>query len=73
RGETFYRNARSLGETEIGNDTVRSVHVAPGCRAVLYRHNDYRGESTLLTRDAESLRFTAVGNDEASSIEVDCR
>ncbi len=73
RGETFDRDVHNLGNTQVGNDTVRSVRVARGCRAVLYRHSDFRGESTVLTRDAETLRFTAVGNDAASSIEVNCR
>ncbi len=73
RGETFYRDARDLGSTEVGSDTVSSVRVSSGCRVTLYRHNDFRGEPTVLTRDAETLRFTAVGNDAVSSIEVDCR
>ena len=49
------------------------MRVDPGCRAALYRYGDFRGEPTVLTRDAETLRFTAVGDDALSSIEVDCR
>ncbi|MEM8931522.1 MAG: beta/gamma crystallin-related protein [Acidobacteriota bacterium] len=37
---------------------------------VLFEDADYRGRSTLITRDMDSLRHLEVGNDRASSIRV---
>ena len=73
RYETFYGDRADLGRSSVGNDSVSSVRVSPGCRAVLYRDDDFRGEATEITRDVTSLKGTAVGNDGASSLVVDCR
>ncbi|MCP3959063.1 MAG: hypothetical protein GY719_14525 [bacterium] len=71
--ESFYGDVPNLSHTAVGNDHASSVRVAPGCRVILYRHSDYRGETTILTHDEPDLRRTRVGNDQVSSIEVDCR
>ena len=72
RSETFDGDDPDLRENPIGNDTVSSMRVAPGCRVVLYKDIDYRGTSALLTEDTASMRSTAVGNDQVSSLEVFC-
>ena len=73
RSEIFYRDVDRLSETEVGNDTVSSVRVDPGCRLVLYEHPDYRGRSIVLTGDEPDMRRTSLGNDRASSLQIDCR
>ena len=73
RSEIFYRDVDRLSETEVGNDTVSSVRVDPGCRLVLYEHPDYRGHSVVLTGDEPDMRRTSLGNDRASSLRIDCR
>ncbi|MEM7586611.1 MAG: beta/gamma crystallin-related protein [Acidobacteriota bacterium] len=73
QSESFDRSVRNLRTTRIGNDTVRSVEVAPGCRVTLYRDSEFRGRSAVLLTDTPNLQFTSVGNGQASSLEVDCR
>ena len=71
--ETFYEDDPDLSDNAIGNDTVSSVRVDPGCEAVLFEHSEYRGRSTTLDYEAERLWFTEVGRDEISSLKVSCR
>jgi hypothetical protein len=58
------------------NDCVSSVKVAPGWRAVIYRDDDYDGESVQLTADAPNLQLVPGGcsheglNDCVTSIKV---
>ncbi|MCP4659158.1 MAG: protein kinase [bacterium] len=70
--ETFSANDSNLQDNPIGNDTVSSVEVDPGCRAILFEHADFQGRSTVLTADAEVLRGREVGNDNVSSLAVSC-
>ncbi len=72
RSETFYGDVGRLSETEVGNDTVSSVRVDPGCRLVLFEHPDYRGGSNVLTGDVPDMRRTSLGNDRASSLRLEC-
>lgn len=72
REEAVHDDDRDLRDNPVGQDTVSSVRVAPGCRVVLYADVDFRGASTLLTDSAPSLAGTAVGNDRVSSLEVSC-
>ena len=73
RSETFYGDVGRLAGSAVGNDTVSSVRVAPGCRLELFEHPDYRGESSVLTGDVPDMRRTLLGNDRASSLRLDCR
>lgn len=69
-----------LRRTPIGNDRVSSLQVR--CRpwrqtnrgwggVTLYRDSNFRGASETFSRDIRRLHDTRVGNDSASSIEVD--
>ncbi len=70
--EVFYRDDPNLSNNRIGNDTARSVRVAPGCRAILYAGGDFRGQSVELTYDVRDLGATPVGNGAVSSLAVEC-
>ncbi len=72
RSETFYGDVDRLSETTVGNDTVSSLQVAPGCRLELFEHPDYGGHSNVLTGDVPDMRRTSLGNDRASSLRLDC-
>ena len=56
----------------IGQDSASSVRIEPGCRAILYEHEGFRGRSTEVTSDIPDLRVTGVGNDRVSSLKMDC-
>ncbi|HVS64337.1 MAG TPA: beta/gamma crystallin-related protein [Thermoanaerobaculia bacterium] len=56
----------------IGNDLISSIRVDPGCRAVLYRDDGFRGGSWTIDRDVSNLDGSPVGNDSISSIQVLC-
>jgi Peptidase inhibitor family I36 len=51
--------AHDDGNTTIHdwNDCVSSVRVAPGWRAIIYRDDDYDGQSVELTADAPNLQL----------------
>ncbi|MEE8525111.1 MAG: protein kinase, partial [Thermoanaerobaculia bacterium] len=71
--EILYGNDPDLVDNRVGDNTVSSVRVPPGCRARLFRKADYQGKESVLTADTASLRDTDVGNDAVSSIQVDCQ
>ncbi len=71
--ETFTYDDPDLGDNRIRHDTISSVQVAPGCRAVLFEHPGYRGTATVVEGAVDNMRRTHVGNDRVSSIQVDCR
>jgi len=73
RSESFAHNDADLRDNRIRQDSVSSIDVAPGCRAILYSDAGFRGRATQVTGSAADLRNTAVGNDRVSSIQVDCR
>lgn len=73
RSERFDYDDPDLRNNRIRQDTISSIHVSPGCRAVLFEDVGFRGAATVVTRDAYSLRHSRVGNDRVSSIQVDCR
>lgn len=76
RSQIFYDGARipALGSLAIGNDSVSSVRVDPGCRVTLYADSNFRGSSVTLTEDlVEFGNVTGFGNDKASSMRVECR
>ncbi len=72
-GETFTADDPDLADNRIGKGTASSIRLAPGCRATLYRRTQYRGRSSVVTRDLSNLRGTEVGNDAVASIRVVCR
>lgn len=74
RRETFTYDDPDLRDNRVRHDHISSVVVSPGCRAVLFEHNDFRGARTVVEgRSIANMRYTTVGNDRVSSIQVDCR
>ena len=71
--ESFSYSDPDLRDNFIYQDTVSSVYVEPGCRAVLFADVGFRGAATVVTGGNDNLGHTAVGNDRVSSIQVDCR
>lgn len=82
RGRSFdvRESIRDLRRTPIGNDRVSSLQVR--CRpwhdsdrgwggVTLYRDSNFRGEYETFTRDIRRIHGSRVGNDAASSVEVD--
>ncbi len=70
--EGFHESDPNLSDNPIGNNTVSSVMLPKDCKAKLYEHPQYKGKSVLIKRNTASLSGTAIGNDEAGSIEVFC-
>lgn len=73
RQESFHYDDLDLRDNPIRQDTISSVAVAPGCRAVLYSDVSFRGRATAVTGGEHDLRYSTFGNDRVSSIRVDCR
>ncbi len=71
--ETFTYDDADLRNNRIRQDTISSVVVSPGCRAVLFEDIEFRGRAAVVTGDVSNMRYSAVGNDRVSSIQVDCR
>ncbi len=72
RHETFYRDDPRLNNNSIGDNRVRSVSVAPGCKATLFDLYDYGGRSVHIDRDLSDLAATRLGNVGVSSVRVQC-
>jgi hypothetical protein len=85
RGATLYRDTNWSGRSErfvgddpdlhnntVGNDTVSSLRVDPGCEVVLYEDVNYRGRATSFDDHLMSLSGTDVGNDSVSSLRIFC-
>jgi hypothetical protein len=73
RHESFSYDDPDLRDNYIRQDTISSVRVAPGCRAVLFDDVGFRGAATVVRAGDNNLGYSAVGNDRVSSIQVDCR
>ena len=71
--EVLYDDDRDLGDNRIGRNRVSSVAMAPGCAARLFGRADFGGVDLVLRDSARSLRGTALGNNNTSSIRVSCR
>jgi hypothetical protein len=71
--ETVDHDIPDMAHNPIGNDSLSSIRVPPGCQVTLYSDNNYRGRSLKLYRDEAELGNTDVGNDSVSSMRVDCR
>ncbi|HVS14251.1 MAG TPA: beta/gamma crystallin-related protein [Thermoanaerobaculia bacterium] len=72
RSQTFYMDDEDLRDNPIQNDTVSSVRVDAGCRAILFEDTFFRGASGVIDRDVPNLQGTGVGNDTVSSLRVEC-
>lgn len=72
RYEVFYDDERNLERSRIGNDSVSSLRVAPGCKVTLYEDANFRGARLEVTGELDDLRGTRVGNDRVSSLRLEC-
>jgi hypothetical protein len=72
RYETFLGDDPLLNDNNIGQDSVSSIRVAPGCEVTVYEHPYYEGRSATLREDQPDLRYTQVGSDAVSSLRVRC-
>ncbi|HVS64357.1 MAG TPA: beta/gamma crystallin-related protein [Thermoanaerobaculia bacterium] len=72
RSQTFLEDDPDLRDNPIQSDSVSSLRVAPGCRAILFEDTFYRGASAVIDRDSPNLRGTGVANDSVSSLRVEC-
>ena len=45
--------------TDVWNDCISSIRVAPGWRATLYRDDDFKGDRLEITEDAPNLTMTS--------------
>ena len=70
---TFYDDVPDLRYTAFGSRRASSIAVPPGCTAVLYERPRFGGRSTVFRNDDNNLVNTAVGEDTASSMRVNCR
>lgn len=70
--ETFFQDDSRLNNNDLGDNRVRSVSLAPGCRVTLYDLYDYGGRSVVIDRDLSDLGGTNLGNNAASSLRVQC-
>lgn len=70
--QTFSDGYSDLRRSFVGNDTVTSVRIDPGCRATLFTEAHYSGTYIEVDRDIADLRDTAVGNDSVTSLHVRC-
>ncbi|HUP21769.1 MAG TPA: beta/gamma crystallin-related protein [Thermoanaerobaculia bacterium] len=70
--QEFWEGVDRMAGTQIGNDSVSSLRVSPGCSVHLYEHELFRGRVTVVTSDTRTLRGSTVGNDTVSSFRLDC-
>jgi hypothetical protein len=70
---TFYDDVPDLRYTQFGSRRASSIQVPPGCVAVLFEFPGYRGRRTEFRDSDNNLANTAVGEDRASSLRVNCR
>ncbi len=71
--QTFYDDVPDLRYTQLGSRRASSIFVPPGCVAVLYERPGFHGRRTEFRAPDNDLANTAVGNDTASSLRVNCR
>lgn len=71
--QTFHDDVPDLRYTQLGSRRASSIAVPPGCVAVLYEFQNYRGRSTVFRDDDNNLKNTMVGEDRAASLRVNCR
>jgi hypothetical protein len=71
--QTFHDDVPDLRYTGLGSRRASSIFVPPGCVAVLYEKPGFRGRRTEFRAPDNDLSNTAVGEDNASSLRVNCR
>lgn len=71
--QTFHDDVPDLRYTQLGSRRASSIHVPPGCVAVLFARPSFRGRSTAFRDSDNDLSNTAAGEDTASSLRVNCR
>jgi hypothetical protein len=71
--QTFHDDVPDLRYTQFGSRRASSIEVPPGCVAVLFERPGYRGRRTEFRANDNELKNTAVGEDTASSLRVNCR
>jgi hypothetical protein len=67
----FIRSDPDLRNNRVGNDTVSSVAIDPGCTVTLYEHINYGGAYLTLTRNTPDLTQYNF-NDITSSLRLAC-
>jgi hypothetical protein len=70
--QQFFGDDDRLSDNPIGNDSISSLEIAPGCRVLLYRDEGFRGRVSEITTSIRSLDDTEVGNDAVSSFRLEC-
>ncbi len=71
--QTFYDDVPDLRYTQFGSRRASSIAVPPGCVAVLYEKPRFGGRRAEFRAPDNDLSNTAVGEDTASSLRVNCR
>jgi hypothetical protein len=69
----FSAGDRDLRNDGIGNDSVSSLKVSPGCTVTLYDDTGHRGRSVRVESDTPTMGRIGFGNDALSSFELVCR
>jgi hypothetical protein len=69
----FAGDVPDLDRTRFGSRMASSVDVSPGCILTLYELPGYRGRRTDFHERDNNLKNTAVGEDTASSLRIQCR
>ena len=73
QNELFVQDVDDLRRSRVGNDSVSSIRVSPGCQATLHETIRFSGRSMVIESDIPDLSGTRIGNDVTSSITVRCR
>ncbi|MEO8587149.1 MAG: hypothetical protein ABI584_13380 [Acidobacteriota bacterium] len=71
--QTFHDDVPDLRYTQLGSRRASSVYVPPGCVAVLFDRPGFRGRRAEFRESDNDLSNTAVGEDTAASLRVNCR
>jgi hypothetical protein len=71
--QTFWDDVPDLKYTHFGNRRASSIAVSPGCTAIVYEYPHFSGRSTTFRDNDNNLGNTAVGENTASSMRVNCR
>lgn len=62
---------RRMGELDFGNDSVSSIQVPRELNAVIFEHDDFKGDYARVDRDVRC--FDRTWNDQVSSLKVEYR
>ena len=72
QSQQFFADEERLDDNPIGNDTISSLRITPGCRVLLYKNVSFGGLLSNVTTDQSNLDGIAVGNDAVSSFRFEC-